>query len=332
MRRGWLDPPDLGSEELYDLRRDAMGVPATAAATLRNPGPSDVLGYAHLLLRRAGASQTPVGYDLAGRRIRVVNGSGMLLQTVQDRFRETPFEVADIVVCAGATDVGLPLNVVRERATGRHNPAERLRGMARPSRRPQGARRVMDIATQSEVLLRSAGYETWTWPGGSVPVVCFENAAVVGFLHVFASGESLLADWQQIQQATLGRQRPRCALQAQRPGTFTPCSWLAAPNRPSRGGSSGIEEDFSMTRKIARGDLRTVADLRRTLLPLPAGPQRTRDRRGRLPGQSAGALERPAGRRCGRVPGRAERFRGGAHPGGCAMRLDYLELCGFRAS
>lgn len=115
---GWLDPPDLGSEELYDLRRDAEGVPATAAATLRNPGPSEVLGYAHLLLRRAGASQTPVGYDLAGRRIRVVNGSGMLLQTVQDRFRETPFEVADIVVCAGATDVGLPLNVVREGRPG----------------------------------------------------------------------------------------------------------------------------------------------------------------------------------------------------------------------
>jgi len=85
---------------------------------LRNPGPSEVLGYAHLLLRRAGASQTPVGYDLAGRRIRVVNGSGMLLQTVQDRFRETPFEVADIVVCAGATDVGLPLNVVREGRPG----------------------------------------------------------------------------------------------------------------------------------------------------------------------------------------------------------------------
>jgi hypothetical protein len=114
----WLDPPDLGSEDLYGLRRDAEGVPATAAATLRNPGPSEVLGYAHLLLRRAGAVQTSVGYDLAGRRVRVVNGSGTLLQTTQDRFRETPFEVADVVVCAGAVDVGLPVNLVREGRPG----------------------------------------------------------------------------------------------------------------------------------------------------------------------------------------------------------------------
>lgn len=126
----------------------------------------------------------------------------------------------------------------------------------------------MDIATQSEVLLRSAGYETWTWPGGSVPVVCFENAAVVGFLHVFASGESLLADWQQIQQATLGRH----AASLRSAGTkawnvyalFLACgSEPALARRIER-----IEEDFSMTRKIARADLRTVADLRRTLLPL----------------------------------------------------------------
>ncbi len=114
----WLDPPDLGSEDLYGLRRDAEGVPATAAATLRNPGRSEVLGYAHLLLRRAGAVQTSIGYDLAGRRVRVVNGSGTLLQTTQDRFRETPFDVADVVVCAGAIDVGLPVNLVREGRPG----------------------------------------------------------------------------------------------------------------------------------------------------------------------------------------------------------------------
>jgi hypothetical protein len=127
---------------------------------------------------------------------------------------------------------------------------------------------VMDIATQSEVLLRSAGYETWTWPGGSVPVVCFENASVAGFLHVFGSGESLLADWRQVQQATLGRHAASLRSAGAKAWNVY-ALFLAGGAEPGLARQiERIEENFSMTRKIARGDLRTAADLRRTLLPL----------------------------------------------------------------
>jgi hypothetical protein len=63
----------------------------------------------------------------------------------------------------------------------------------------------MDIGTQTEIILREAGFETWPWTGGIVPVICFENAAVAGFMHFFSSAEDLLARWEQAQSASLNR-------------------------------------------------------------------------------------------------------------------------------
>ena len=63
----------------------------------------------------------------------------------------------------------------------------------------------MDIAIQAEIVLRKAGYETWPWSGGLVQVICFENEALMGFLHVFPTAEALLNDWEKAQQVALGR-------------------------------------------------------------------------------------------------------------------------------
>ena len=65
----------VDSETLYSWRRDAEGVPAGKPAKLTRPAPSEALGYFHLLLRHAGAVQTPDGYSLDGRIVRVVNGA-----------------------------------------------------------------------------------------------------------------------------------------------------------------------------------------------------------------------------------------------------------------
>ena len=52
-----------------------------------------------------------------GRTIRVVNGASAVLNKLRARFIEAPTTVsADVVVAVGATDLGLPGNVVR---TGR---------------------------------------------------------------------------------------------------------------------------------------------------------------------------------------------------------------------
>jgi hypothetical protein len=126
----------------------------------------------------------------------------------------------------------------------------------------------MDVGTQTEIILRGAGFETWPWSGGVVPVTCFENDVVAGFVHVFRSAGDLLASWEQAQYATLNRY----SVPLRSAGTK---AWniysifLAEDGTPEIARLiERIEEDFSMARKIARGDIRSGDDLRAALLPL----------------------------------------------------------------
>ncbi|MCJ2067318.1 SIR2 family protein [Methylobacterium sp. J-030] len=115
---GILHLPPLSSEELYTLRRDAEGVPPTSPARSREPMAAEVLGLTHLLLRAAGAIATATGYDYNGRTVRVVNGGGRILARVRGSFGEAPLTASDIVICAGAVDLGLPDSVVRAGTPG----------------------------------------------------------------------------------------------------------------------------------------------------------------------------------------------------------------------
>lgn len=115
----WLNVADYDSETLYGLRRDAEGVSAVQPATRIRPGNVEALGYFHLLLRQAGATQRPDGYDMNGRSIRVINGAESILSSLRTKFIEPPVAIAsDIVVAVGALDLGLPSNVIRGGRTG----------------------------------------------------------------------------------------------------------------------------------------------------------------------------------------------------------------------
>ncbi len=109
-----LDVGAFDSETLYGWRRDAEGVPATQPATRLQPANHEALGFFHLVLREAGATPQPAGYDLNGRSIRVINGAGTFLSSLRSKFVEPPSAIsADIIVAVGATDLGVPANVVR---------------------------------------------------------------------------------------------------------------------------------------------------------------------------------------------------------------------------
>jgi len=115
----WLEMADFDSETLYGWRRDAEGVSTAEPATRIRPGNSEALGFFHLLLRRAGATQRADGYDLNGRVIRVINGAESVLGSLRAKFIEPPVATtADIVVAVGATDLGVPSNVVRSGRVG----------------------------------------------------------------------------------------------------------------------------------------------------------------------------------------------------------------------
>lgn len=126
----------------------------------------------------------------------------------------------------------------------------------------------MDIATQSEIVLREAGYETWTWTGASLPVTCFENPTVMGFLHVFDTAETLLRQWEEAQSRVLARHV--AALRAAGAKAWNVYSiFLTSERAPAlRRDIERLEEDFSLTRKIARTGIQIADDVEHALLPL----------------------------------------------------------------
>lgn len=126
----------------------------------------------------------------------------------------------------------------------------------------------MDIFTQAEILLRDAQYETWTWTGSTSPVTCFENAALMGFIHVFDTADTLLGTWRTNQQVALARHA--ALLRGAGAKAWNVYSVFLTPDQDARRAREieRIDEDFSLTRKIARASIGTADDVEKALLPL----------------------------------------------------------------
>jgi hypothetical protein len=100
----------MSCDDLYNFRRDGEGVPYDRAASTKQPaaeaGPAALL---HALLLQAGAARHGAWYSHAGQRVRIVHGSGQVLSTVRERYKEPPtVPEADIIVCAGAISAIVP--------------------------------------------------------------------------------------------------------------------------------------------------------------------------------------------------------------------------------
>lgn len=107
-------PDALSGEALYDLRRDAEGLPYTRAAVNKAPADSAAeTALVHVLLIRAGATKRGAWLEYNGKSIRVVNGAGRGLSTVKAQYTEpSTIKQPNIVVCAGAVDFGVPARVI----------------------------------------------------------------------------------------------------------------------------------------------------------------------------------------------------------------------------
>jgi hypothetical protein len=127
----------------------------------------------------------------------------------------------------------------------------------------------MDIYTQAEIVLRESGYDTWQSEGGAPVVTCFESQSVVGFVHVFDSCNSLLKLWPESQRLILQRYaaalRP-AGVKAWNVYSIFLTSAAAAPAEAFE--VEKIEEDFTLTRKIARCNVTIADDVSSALLPL----------------------------------------------------------------
>jgi len=126
----------------------------------------------------------------------------------------------------------------------------------------------MEILTQAEIVLRDAQYDTWAWSSSAGPVICFENAALMGFVHVFDSAETLLRSWNDRQQISLARHAS--SLRGAGDKAWNIYAVFLTPDQDASRGREieRIEEDFTFTRKIAKASIVTAEDVEKALLPL----------------------------------------------------------------
>jgi hypothetical protein len=103
--------------ELYALRQDVDGVPYNRAARTKSPpGAAQQAALAHLLLLHANAARQGAWYFYSGKKIRVVQAGGKALSTLKAEYKEPSlFEQPDVVLCAGAFDLGLPARIMDNR-------------------------------------------------------------------------------------------------------------------------------------------------------------------------------------------------------------------------
>jgi hypothetical protein len=106
--------PDMNVDDLYDCRRDCEGVPYSRAAQMKEPAPAAAqASFFHHLLVQAGATREGPWYKYGGKRVRIVQGAGRDLKSVQEKHKEPPAaDHPDVVVCAGAVDLAVPANLM----------------------------------------------------------------------------------------------------------------------------------------------------------------------------------------------------------------------------
>lgn len=127
----------------------------------------------------------------------------------------------------------------------------------------------MDFSKDTEILLRDAGYETWPWDGGPVPVVCFEGDTILGFVYLFDSAEMIHEQWESAQGAALARFKP--ALRSAGEKAWNVYSLFLTESPADHNMEillDRIEEDFRLTRKLVRAGVRSKGALRDAFLPI----------------------------------------------------------------
>lgn len=138
---------------------------------------------------------------------------------------------------------------------------------------------MIEILESVTSLLAEAGYSTSRARLSSRDVLLFENATVLGFVFAYEGANSLAENWaSDSERAIAGYQLPLRRAAQKAWNTYVVLLATGEVGQTDLALFASVEEDLVGTRKIARGDIVDMSDLRSALLPL-------------LPIQSAPKLE-----------------------------------------
>ena len=128
---------------------------------------------------------------------------------------------------------------------------------------------MIDIITTSAEIFAEAGFTTKAVSINEHEALLFEDSVVLGFLFSYQDSSELIHAWNRdanraITDYQFGLRR------AGQKAWNAYCVFLAAGDNvyANLAALAAIEEDLAGTRKIARSNVRSVADLRAALLPL----------------------------------------------------------------
>lgn len=126
----------------------------------------------------------------------------------------------------------------------------------------------MNLFPDVQLALRAAGYDARPAIVEGTAVLGFEDASLIGFVHEFPGVESLFAEWRDAEARVLRAFSDRLRAAGDKAWnvyTVLLTAGLATPEAEQR--LLTIEEDLSMTRKLARAHV-TTDSLSAVLLPL----------------------------------------------------------------
>jgi hypothetical protein len=92
--------------------------------------------------------------------------------------------------------------------------------------------------------------------------------SVMGFIHAYPTAQALLDSWSKDQQMVLARHSAALRAAGQKAWNVYSIFLTQEPAPQAQRAADQIEEDFSLTRKIARTSVRTPEDIEKALLPL----------------------------------------------------------------
>ena len=110
-----LEAPDLDNDTLWQVRRDLLGCKPSKPARQAMPHDEPAIGLTLLQIRQAGGTADGPYWNVGGKVVRVIRGSGSFLHALEGEYRwdMPPVAAPDVVVAVGADDVGLPADLVR---------------------------------------------------------------------------------------------------------------------------------------------------------------------------------------------------------------------------
>lgn len=128
---------------------------------------------------------------------------------------------------------------------------------------------MIDLLSTSQILLRDADFTVRLNSVGHVPVVCFEDNALLGFCSAFEQPQELIDGWKAFEREILTRFAPSIRTAGEKAWNVY-CVFLcgASADAAQKRAISWIEEDLERTRKIAGCDIASREDLVRVLLPV----------------------------------------------------------------